>query len=557
MPMDGITLGAIADELSRELKDGKIDKIQQPRPDTLLISVRSEGSTKKLLLTVGSGPRLHLTRARYDNPQTAPGFCMLMRKHLTGGRISSVTQKGNERVVYIDILSGDEMGDVSLKRIAVELMGKYSNVILIGADGNIIDSLKRVGPDMSRMRLVQPHLPYIDPPSQDKLEPTEENIANFIASRPQYTAGEVFRTFTGFSKQAAQEAAADACGLEGYMSKVRSKAYTPMAVTANGELSDFLPFAYNTFPEAQPYPSFSSLLDDFYAARDMLSHTHCVSRELHDRIRAAVQRCEKKKSIYLQKQEECKDMEQLRLYGELLTANLHCVKRGSDSVTVTNYYSPQSQTVTIPLDIRFSPQANAQKYFRQYSKLRTASRMLAEQMRANDDEYDYLSSVLVEIENCTDVSQLAQIRTELIQQGYLHPPKRPEKNSVSASASSPMRFEASDGTEILVGRNNLQNDELTLRTARPEEMWLHIRQGAGSHVIIRSDAPSREALELGAMLAAYYSSARGGSKIAVAATRAKFVHKMRKARPGMVIYENETTYYITPQEDILRRAHRS
>ena len=341
------------------------------------------------------------------------------------------------------------------------------------------------------------------------------------------------------------------------MSKVRSKAYTPMAVTANGELSDFLPFAYNTFPEAQPYPSFSSLLDDFYAARDMLSHTHCVSRELHDRIRAAVQRCEKKKSIYLQKQEECKDMEQLRLYGELLTANLHCVKRGSDSVTVINYYSPQSQTVTIPLDIRFSPQANAQKYFRQYSKLRTASRMLAEQMRVNDDEYDYLSSVLVEIENCTDVSQLAQIRTELIQQGYLHPPKHPEKNPVASSASSPMRFEASDGTEILVGRNNLQNDELTLRTARPEEMWLHIRQGAGSHVIIRSDAPSREALELGAMLAAYYSSARGGSKIAVAATRAKFVHKMRKARPGMVIYENETTYYITPQEDILRRAHRS
>ncbi|UKI20365.1 MAG: NFACT family protein [Oscillospiraceae bacterium] len=152
----------------------EIDKIQQPRPDTLLISVRSEGSTKKLLLTVGSGPRLHLTRARYDNPQTAPGFCMLMRKHLTGGRISSVTQKGNERVVYIDILSGDEMGDVSLKRIAVELMGKYSNVILIGADGNIIDSIKRVGPDMSRMRLVQPHLPYIDPPSQDKLEPTAE-----------------------------------------------------------------------------------------------------------------------------------------------------------------------------------------------------------------------------------------------------------------------------------------------------------------------------------------------------------------------------------------------
>lgn len=550
MPMDGITLGAVCAELTRELAGGKIDKIQQPERDLLLISVRSGGKTKKLMLTLGNNPRLHITLRNYDNPQIAPAFCMLMRKHLSGGRIEQITQMGNERVVFIDVLVSNEMGDLVKKRIAAEIMGKYSNIILLDGQNTIIDALRRVTPDISRLRCVLPHEAYQAPPSQGKLEPTAPNIAEFLRDSPQPTPGRIFAAFTGISKAAAEEMCA--LGPDGpakYMQKVYAKDYSPTLVCADGEPRDYLPFPYITAGPQEARPSFSEMLDEFYGTRDMLAHAKARSKELRDMISSLLERCEKKSGIYAQKLLECRDMETLRVYGELLTANLHAIKRGSKSAEVINYYDPDSATVTIPLDSSISPQANAQKYFKQYAKLKTASRMLDEQMSQNNAEIAYLESLAVSLESCTTPEQLEEVRRELIEQGYLRAPKKPVKQAVSA----PMRFLSPDGTEILVGRNNIQNDTLSLRTARPDELWLHVKNAAGSHVVIRSAAPSDKTIETAACLAAYYSKARLSSNVAVDAALAKNVKKPRGAKPGMVIYEEYTTYFVTPDEKLIKQ----
>lgn len=550
MPMDGITLGAVCAELTRELAGGKIDKIQQPERDLLLISVRAGGKTKKLMLTLGNNPRLHITSRNFDNPQIAPAFCMLMRKHLSGGRIEHITQMGNERVVFIDALVSNEMGDLVKKRIAAEIMGKYSNIILLDGQNTIIDALRRVTPDISRLRCVLPHEAYQAPPSQGKLEPTAQNIAEFLRDNPQPTPGRIFSAFTGISKAAAEEMCA--LGPDGpakYMQKVYAKDYSPTLVCIDGEPRDYLPFPYITAGPQEARPSFSGMLDEFYGTRDMLAHAKARSKELRDMINSLLERCEKKRGIYSQKLLECRDMETLRVYGELLTANLHAIKRGSKSAEVINYYDPDSATVTIPLDDSISPQANAQKYFKQYAKLKTASRMLDEQISQNNAEIVYLESLAVSLESCTTPEQLDEVRRELIEQGYLRAPKKPVKQAVSV----PMRFLSPDGTEILVGRNNIQNDTLSLRTARPDELWLHVKNAAGSHVIIRSAAPSEKTIETAACLAAYYSKARLSSNVAVDAALAKNVKKPRGAKPGMVIYEDYTTYFVTPDEKLIKQ----
>jgi len=551
MPMDGIMLGAVCHELNRELIGGKIDKIQQPESDALIISIRCDSKTKKLLLTLGSQPRIHLTRESYQNPQIAPAFCMLARKHLVGGRIQGITRPGNERIVFIDILSANEMGDITTKRIIIEIMGKYSNIILVNSEGMIIDAIRRVGNDVSRVRQVMPHDIYTLPPSQDKYDLTRDNLAKYLLSNPFPTVENLCTNFIGISKLSAQEMLSrGADSAKEFIDKIYSESYAPNAVVNDGEMVDFLPFKYSIIAaEHRPYSSFSELLEDFCGEKDRLSRIRARSKELRDMVSNNISRAQKKQGIYLQKQKECDKMEQYRIYGELITANLYRIPRGSKSATVNNYYSPDNAELTIPLDNTISPQANAQKYFKLYGKLKTALRMLDEQISANDIELKYFESLMVNLDNCSDLSQLEEIRQELIQQGYIKKPKK----TVKLQPSKPLLFIAPDGTEIYVGRNNIQNDELTLRLASKDDVWLHIKDAAGSHVIIRSNHPSNETVEIAAILAAYYSKAKQSSKAAVDSTKVRFVKKPRGAKPGMVTYNNYTTYYVTPSEAIAKR----
>ncbi len=550
MPMDGITLGAICNELRAELLEGKIDKIQQPEPDALLISVRCQAKTKKLLLTLGNQPRLHLTKQSYQNPQLAPAFCMLLRKHLVGGRVQDISRPGNERIVFIDILSANEMGDVTRKRLVMEIMGKYSNIILLNSQDMVMDAIRRVNGDISRVRQVMPHDAYTLPPSQDKMDLTRQNVRSYIAKNSAPTAQNLCDNFLGVSTVAAQEMLANGVkSLNDYMTKVEKCEFSAQMVTVDDEPADFLPFVYATRGKQIQYPSFSELLDDFCGVKDSIARTKARARELRTFISNQASRARKKQGVYGQKRLECEKMEQYRVYGELITANLYHIERGSKSATVANYYDPECKEITIPLDCKISPQANAQKYFKLYAKLKTASHMLAQQISQNDAELVYLESQLVNIDNCSDVMQLEEIKQELISQGYIRPPKKP----VKITPSRPLRFVAPDGTEIYVGRNNLQNDELTLRLASKDDTWLHIKDAAGSHVIVRSNAPSNETLEIAAVLAAYFSKSKQSPKAAVDCTKVRFVKKPRGAKPGMVTYENYTTYYVTPSEKVAKQ----
>lgn len=557
MPMDGITIGAVCNELSALLSNGKIDKIQQPESDILLITVRSGGRNHRLLLCAGSHPRMHITTMQYDNPAVAPAFCMLLRKHLTGGRIQGITQYGNERVVFIDILSANELGDLTKKSLVVEIMGKYSNIIFINSENIVLDAIKHVNQEISRLRQVMPHDMYELPPPQDKQQPVLEDIEQFVQAFPAPTAKQIMNGFVGISTQAAQEIAYlmqthGQSGFAQYMDKVQNKQYKPyMLVNEHHEPVDFLPFAYTELLEERlmEYPSFSQLIEGFYGQKDSLVRTRARSKELHDLLALLAERARKKQGIYQQKLLECKDMDKYQIYGELLTANLYACKRGQKSISVQNYYSENAEMLEIPLDVRISPQANAQKFFKQYRKLKTASRLLDAQIGENDQELAYLESLLTSLDNCQSTADIEEIRQELVEQGYLRAKAKPQK----VQPSAPLRFVAPDGTEILVGRNNKQNDLLTLRIAQPDELWLHVKGIAGSHVIVRSQSPCEQTLNLALQLAAYHSKARNSANVAVDATQVKNVKKPRKAKPGMVIYETYSTYYTTPEEQFIKR----
>ena len=557
MPMDGITIGAVVYELNELLNGAKIDKIHQPENDEIILILRKNASSYKLLLSASSShARLQITPTSKSNPPTPTNFCMLLRKHLTGGRIESIEQLGNERIVRIHILSGNEMGDLTKKILVLEIMGKYSNLIFMNDAGTILDAIRHVTGEMSRERQVLPHDVYELPPSQGKAEPTPENIALILNSEPNPTAQFILNNFTGISKQAAAEIvfrteqrgnAKD--GFLSYMRHVYEHDYLPTLLTdENGAPVDYLPFPYEMLlPQRQKAcATMSEAFEQYFAQRALALHIRARSSELLSLLGRLLERNEKKAGIYLQKLEECKDMERYRIYGELLTANLYAVKRGSSSVAVLNYYS-DGEMIDIPLDVRINPQANAQRYFKQFSKLKTAAKLLDSQIRENQEERSYLESVLVAVENCTEPATLSEIREELIQQGYLRKKSNENTKKNSSGINAPLRFFSPSGTEILVGRNNRQNDMLTLKIAAKSDIWLHTKEIPGSHVIIRSAEPAPETLLYAAQLAAYHSKARNSANVPVDYTAVKNVKKPGGAKPGMVIYENNRTLYVNPK----------
>lgn len=579
MALDGITTSAIVSELKSALLGGRIDKIHQPVADEIRMTVRIPGSgAKKLILSANSAhPRIHLTESARENPMTAPLFCMVMRKHIAGGKIIDILQPNFERIVILRVESANEMGDITTKNLILEIMGKHSNLILTDETGKILDSIKRVTHEKSSVREVLPGKAYVFPPSQDKKNPLEAEQDAFLSALHLQEGRKLqeflYQTYTGISpimageicsragldaSHACQEtSAAEGEALFAAFSKttaeIKAAAYQPaIYYQENGKIVDFAVLEMTQFRtlRKKEFDSISALLEGFYHERDNAAHIRQKAHDMRKLVINNIERCVKKKEIQIKTRRETKGMELWKKKGELLTANIYAVPQGVTTFKTIDYYEETMPEIEIAIDPAKTPAENAQKYFAKYNKAKRTLAALEVQEKQNEEELLYLESVLNALDAAKEEADLSEIRTELAESGFLRRQVQ-KKGQQKPKKSKPMRFISSDGYEILVGKSNLQNDELTLRTAEPTDLWMHTKDIPGSHVIIRTGGKSElpeTTMEEAANLAAFYSKAKNSSMVPVDYTQRKNVKKPNGAKPGMVIYLTNKTIYIHPDE---------
>ena len=574
MPLDAICLQGVVGELAPQLTGSRIEKIQQPARDQIILLLRG---SRRLFLNAGANqPRIHLTEQLRDNPSQPPMFCMLLRKHLSGGIIESVRQEPLERVVTLTVLASDEMGERSRFTLVWEGMPRRANLILCDRDGRIIDCLRRVDLEAEQDRQVLPGLFYRLPTRQDKRSPlsvTEEEFAALLgrAAPDAPLDGWLLDTFTAISPLVARELTVRACGstdapvsqgnalwdvFSRWQRDVNENTFTPTLIKRNGSLADFTygPVTqYGTYAETEIYDSFSHLLDDFYEKREQAERVKQKGRDLLKTATTARDRVRRKLAAQEKELAACLDRDHLRICGELITANLYRMERGQSRLTAQNYYDENCADVDIPLDVRLSPQENAARYFKQYAKAKTAEKYLTAQLQRGREELQYLESVLQELAQAESEQDFNDIRTELTDGGYLR--GRGKKQPGFQRASKPREFRSSAGLRILVGRNNRQNDRLTTKDADKRDIWLHTQKIHGSHVLLCTDGgePDAQSLHEAAVLAAYYSQARSSTKVPVDYTPVKFVKKPAASRPGMVVYTTYQTMYVDPDTELVKR----
>ena len=574
MPLDAICLQGVVGELAPQLTGSRIEKIQQPARDQIILLLRG---SRRLFLNAGANqPRIHLTEQLRDNPSQPPMFCMLLRKHLSGGIIESVRQEPLERVVTLTVLASDEMGERSRFTLVWEGMPRRANLILCDRDGRIIDCLRRVDLEAEQDRQVLPGLFYRLPTRQDKRSPlsvTEEKFAALLgrAAPDAPLDGWLLDTFTAISPLVARELTVRACGstdapvsqgnalwdvFSRWQRDVNENTFTPTLIKRNGSLADFTygPVTqYGTYAETEVYDSFSHLLDDFYEKREQAERVKQKGRDLLKTATTARDRVRRKLAAQEKELAACLDRDHLRICGELITANLYRMERGQSRLTAQNYYDENCADVDIPLDVRLSPQENAARYFKQYAKAKTAEKYLTAQLQRGREELQYLESVLQELAQAESEQDFNDIRTELTDGGYLR--GRGKKQPGFQRASKPREFRSSAGLRILVGRNNRQNDRLTTKDADKRDIWLHTQKIHGSHVILCTGGaePDEQSLMEAASLAAYFSQAQGSTKVPVDYTPVKFVKKSAGAKPGMVVYTTYQTMLADPDEELVKR----
>lgn len=574
MPLDAICLQGVVGELTPQLTGSRIEKIQQPARDQIILLLRG---SRRLFLNAGANqPRIHLTEQLRDNPSQPPMFCMLLRKHLSGGIIESIRQEPLERVVTLTVLASDEMGERSRFTLVWEGMPRRANLILCDRDGRIIDCLRRVDLEAEQDRQVLPGLFYRLPTRQDKRSPlsvTEDEFAALLgrAAPDAPLDGWLLDTFTAISPLVARELTVRACGstdapvsqgsalwevFSRWQRTVHENAFTPTLIKRNGSLADFTygPVTqYGTYAETEIYDSFSHLLDDFYEKREQAERVKQKGRDLLKTATTARDRVRRKLAAQEKELTACLDRDHLRICGELITANLYRMERGQSRLTAQNYYDENCADVDIPLDVRLSPQENAARYFKQYAKAKTAEKYLTAQLQRGGEELQYLESVLQELAQAESEQDFNDIRTELTDGGYLR--GRGKKQPGFQRASKPREFRSSAGLRILVGRNNRQNDRLTTKDADKRDIWLHTQKIHGSHVILCTGGaePDEQSLMEAASLAAYFSQAQGSAKVPVDYTPVKFVKKPAGAKPGMVVYTTYQTMLADPDEELVKR----
>ncbi len=582
MAFDGFVTHNMVRELKNTLLLGKVDKIYQPEKDEITVSIRTHDGTYRLLLSAAtSNPRLHLSDASRQNPINAPLFCMILRKHLTGGKIIGISQHGFDRVVKFDIECYTEMGDLTQKSLIIEIMGKHSNIILIQNDNKIIDSIKHVDFTTSAVRQVLPGLFYEFPPKQDKQEPdtlsasalaekirqlsTDSLMDKFLVSEligmsPLLSREIVFR-FAGdtkvfscdinpedFAKHTTEFIFSVIQGQES-PSVVKEKDSEKPTSFSCVNLTQYQGLGNVTLCESLSYA-----VEEFFLSRDLHDRLTQKAAGTVKTINNNIERCQKKIAIHRDILEKSKDREKYKICGDLLTANLYRLESGASDITVQNFYSEGLEDMTISLKPELSPSGNAQRYYKLYTKAKTAEEHSAQQLADAKTELEYLETVLDSVTRAATYTDIAEIREELSEQGYISSGNPKKKKALKKS--KPLEFVSSDGYTILVGRNNKQNDELTIRMAFSTDMWLHTKNIPGSHVLIRTngtgEVPDNTLVEA-AQIAAYFSKAQNSKGVGVDYTLIKNIRKPNGSNPGFVIYDTNYTVFVDPDETLVQR----
>ncbi len=570
MPLDAVCLHALTQELASALQGARIEKVQQPERDLLLLSVHTKNGNQKLLIAAGTGSaRVHFTRESMENPTEPPMFCMLLRKHLVGARILSVAQPEHERLLRIELEARDEMGDSAGKTLIAELIGRSSNLILVGADDRIIDCLRRMDFAGDELRRLLPGMLYRLPPRQDKMDVFDVDPAVFReriekADRSFPVDKWLLDHVSGLSPLICRELAYR-CGedyerlpeqLELLLDRIRKADFDPTMLTEDGAPKDFSYMEilqYGPRMESRRFHSFSELLDSFYAQREREQRRRRRSHDLLKTVRTIRDRLQRKLTIQREEFRRTESREELRKTAELLTANLYRMKKGDRELECEDYFQEDCPIVRIPLDPLKTPQQNAAALFKDYNKRKAAAEHLSVLLEQGEKSLDYVESVLDQIERAESEKDLAELRRELTETGFLKKQKKGKPEKVKAQ--EPLRYLSDDGFEILVGRSNLQNDELTTKKARRTDYWLHTQKIHGSHVIIRcaGEEPPQKTIEQAACLAAYHSHGRDGGKIPVDYTMLRFVRKPSGSLPGKVIYTDYKTLIVQPDEALEQR----
>ncbi len=573
MAFDGFAVAAVVAELREKILGARVDKVFQPERDELIINVRGGANFKLFLTASAASPRAHLTTIAKENPMQAPQFAMTLRKHLTPGRIADIIQPDFERVIEFHIESATEMGDLTVKKLIIEMMGKHSNIILTDAAGKIIDSIKRVTQEKSRVREVLPGLIYTRPPS-DKTNPLTESNNGFIrrfVSSDLNAQKAVYLNYTGVSpilasemlhradidagrpaaSVSADEAARLFAAFESFSERAKSGEFEcHIYKEETGKPADFSVFDMGVYAgyEDVRYTAISALLDDFYAQKDDVNRIAQKSQDLRKLVSGFLDRAVRKLDIQEKAIADTLGREENRVFGELITANIYAIKQGQTSLITQNYYEEDTPEVTILLDTQKTPSQNAQNYFKKYNKQKRTHENATVQATQSREEITYLDGILFALTAVTHEREIDEIRDELAALGYLKA-RKTKKDGRKTTSTKPLSFTSSDGFTIFVGKNNRQNDELTF-SGQGSDMWLHTKDIPGSHVlIVTNNQPVPEkTLEEAAMLAAFYSKGQKSSLVPVDYCLRKYVKKPSGAKPGFVIYTNQKTAYVTPDE---------
>ena len=580
MPLDAVCLSGVLAELRPQILGARIDKIQQPERDKVLLTLRGKDVGGKLLLASGTGSaRLHLTTRSYENPQSPPMFCMLLRKHLSGAKLSEITQPPMERLVKLTFDTYNELGEPSRKTLVLELLGKYCNLILIDEEGIILDAQRRIDDDHITRRIL-PGLRWREPETQGKVNPCEVTrealkISLGGSAEDQRLDSWLLDTLLGISPLIARELTSCSFGrtdiqmeettaetreafldaLMNFFAQIKAGKFTPYELRDEDGPVDF------SYTQITQYggtrtgvqrESFSTLLDNFYETRDRLDRHRQQAGALVKSVTNLRDRSARKLALQKEELTQAEGRERFREQGDIITANLHLLTRGQERLVAQNFYDPNGGEIEIALDPLKTPQQNAAAYYKRYAKAKTAQRHLTEQMERAAGERAYLDSVLESLQKAETASDIAQIRQELTEAGFL---RQSAGKKQKLPPARPLAFVSSTGVPIYAGKNNLQNDQLTFKTANRLDTWLHTKDLHGSHVIIATGGtePDAETLEEAATIAAWYSEGKTGTKIPVNYTLVKHVKKPAGAKPGAAHYVSFKTIYVNPDEALVNR----
>ena len=577
MALDGAFLNAVKNELA-PLINGKVDKVYQPSREEIIILIRTREGSKKLYISANAGSaRVHITTKSVDNPQTPPMFCMLLRKRLGGGRLVAIRQDGLERILFLDFECVNELGDTVTITLACEIMGRCSNLVVINFDGRVIDSIKRVDSEMSRERPVLPGMKYTMPPRSSRLDlrtATDEEMTAAVRGADSAELSKVLiRSFEGISPVLAREWTFFA----GRGAHIRSDEITDDQLvrllfaikrtresldsgeccfttvsTKEGQLKDFSFVRLSQFGPlmiTKEFSTASELLDYFYFERDNSARTKQRANDLFKLLVNLTERTQRRIAAQRDELIQCAEKDRYKLCGDLISANIYRIQKGDSSATVENFYDEGQPQMTIELDVRRTPSQNAQHYYNEYKKAVTAEKVLAVRIKKGEEELQYLDSVFDSLTRATSENDIIQLRLELSEQGYIRsggskvkPPK----------ALPPIEYKSSDGYTILVGRNNCQNDKLSLKLAEKSDVWLHVQTITGSHVLILTDGetPPDKTIEEAAVIAAVNSKGRDSNLVPVDYCLARYVKKPVGAKPGKVIFTNYHTAFVKPDREL-------